>query len=62
METAAQRIRPRFQFGLEVLYRFSRILFVAILSVVMGIIAPGFWRVTNALNILRQASLVGILG
>jgi ribose transport system permease protein len=62
METAAQRIRPRFQFGLEVLYRFSRILFVAILSVVMGIVAPGFWRVTNALNILRQASLVGILG
>lgn len=47
---------------MDLLSRFSRVLFLLALCVVMGLIAPGFWRVSNALNVLRAASLLAILG
>lgn len=47
--------------NVEFLYSISRLLFLAMLCVIMAFVAPGFFRVSNLLNVLRAASLLTIL-
>ena len=51
--------RPTFA---EFVLRFSRLAILALLCVVMALVAPGFFRISNLLNVLRAASLLAILG
>lgn len=45
----------------ELVSRFSRLFILALLCVLMAFVAPGFFRVSNLLNVLRAASLLAIL-
>jgi ribose transport system permease protein len=61
METTGSKGKTASRFGAESLLRLSRVMFLIALSLLLGIIAPGFWRLTNAFNVLRQASLLAVL-
>ena len=56
---AGADIRPTLA---EFVSRFSRLFILALLCVVMAFVAPGFFRISNLLNVLRAASLLAILG
>ncbi len=59
MDKALQKVRS--VLNLQFIYKFSRVFVLVFMAGLLAIVAPGFWRVSNALNILRQASMVALV-